>query len=83
MADGGGGNAMLGVIAGALLVIVIGFFVFGGIPGHRGGAERIFGDIDGYARKKLILSLRAARQTRRPQACLIKKRNGQQCGPGC
>ena len=36
--DGGGGNAMLGVIVGVLLVLVIGFFVFGGIPGHKGAA---------------------------------------------
>jgi len=36
--DGGGGNALLGVIVGALLVLVIGFFVFGGIPGHKGAA---------------------------------------------
>ena len=38
MADGngGGGNAMLGVIVGVLLVLVIGFFVFGGFPGHKG-----------------------------------------------
>jgi hypothetical protein len=34
--DGGGGNAILGVIVGVLLVLVIGFFVFGGIPGHKG-----------------------------------------------
>jgi hypothetical protein len=34
--DGGGSNAMLGVIVGVLLVLVIGFFVFGGIPGHHG-----------------------------------------------
>ena len=33
--DGGGGNAMLGVIVGVLLVLVVGFFVFGGIPGHK------------------------------------------------
>jgi len=36
--DGGGGNAVLGVLVGALLVLVIGFFVFGGIPGHKGAA---------------------------------------------
>ena len=36
--DGGGGNALLGVIVGVLLVLVIGFFVFGGIPGQRGAA---------------------------------------------
>ena len=37
MADGnaGGGNAMLGVIVGVLLVLVVGFLVFGGIPGHK------------------------------------------------
>jgi hypothetical protein len=35
---GGGGTAILGVIVGALLVIVIGFLMFGGIPGHRGAA---------------------------------------------
>ena len=41
MADGngGGGNAMLGVIVGALLVLVIGFFAFGGFPGHGGGGS--------------------------------------------
>ena len=34
MADNsGGGNAMLGVIVGVLLVVVIGFFPFGGFPG--------------------------------------------------
>lgn len=35
MADnsGGGGNAMLGVIVGVLLVLVIGFFVFNGVGG--------------------------------------------------
>jgi hypothetical protein len=40
MADGngGGGNALLGVIVGVLLVLVIGFFVFGGIPSQRGAA---------------------------------------------
>jgi hypothetical protein len=36
--DGGGGNALLGVIVGVLLVLVIGFFVFGGIPGHKAAA---------------------------------------------
>jgi hypothetical protein len=36
MADGGGGgNAALGVIVGALMVLVIGFFVFNGV--HGGG----------------------------------------------
>ena len=35
MADGSGGNAILGVLVGALVVIVIGFFVFGGFPGHK------------------------------------------------
>lgn len=37
MADNsGGGNAMLGVIVGVLLVLVIGFFAFGGF--HGGGS---------------------------------------------
>jgi hypothetical protein len=36
MADGnGGGNAVLGVLVGALLVLVVGFFVFGGFPGYK------------------------------------------------
>jgi hypothetical protein len=36
MADGnGGGNAVLGVLVGALLVLVVGFFVLGGFPGHK------------------------------------------------
>lgn len=40
MADGdaGGGNALLDAIVGVLLVLVIGFFVFGGIPGRKGAA---------------------------------------------
>jgi hypothetical protein len=34
MADNsGGGNAMLGVIVGVLLVLVVGFFVFNGMKG--------------------------------------------------
>ena len=36
MADNsGGGNTVLGLIVGALLVLVIGFFVFNGV--HGGG----------------------------------------------
>lgn len=40
MADNsGGGNTILAVLVGALLVIVIGFFVFRGVPGtgHSSG----------------------------------------------
>jgi len=33
MADNSGGNSLLGVIVGALLVLVIGFFVFQGAHG--------------------------------------------------
>lgn len=36
MADNSGGNSMLGVIVGVLLVLVIGFFVFNGV--HGGGS---------------------------------------------
>ena len=35
MADNSGGNTALGLIVGALLVLVIGFFVFNGM--HGGG----------------------------------------------
>jgi hypothetical protein len=35
MADNSGGNSLLGVIVGILLVLVIGFFVFNGL--HGGG----------------------------------------------
>jgi len=36
MADNSGGNSLLGVIVGALLVLVVGFFVFQ--AGHGGGS---------------------------------------------
>lgn len=38
MADNSGGaNTVLAFIVGALLVVVIGAFVLGGIPGMKGG----------------------------------------------
>jgi hypothetical protein len=41
-ASAGGGNALLGVIVGAILVVVVLFFVFGGwdwISGNDGGVD--------------------------------------------
>jgi hypothetical protein len=37
MADNSGGNTMLGVIVGGLLVVVLVFFVFGGFGMFEGG----------------------------------------------
>ena len=40
MADDSGGNTGLALIVGGLLVVVVLFFVFGGVDIFRGGGER-------------------------------------------
>jgi hypothetical protein len=39
MADGSGGNAMLGLIVGGVLVVVVLIFAFGGFPGMQRSAD--------------------------------------------